>query len=150
MRVRAYKKRNSGNQPLDLNSNVRPLYSPSELTLHRASCYVMTGACSHERWAFLQALNPPPCPPESCPLQIRPPIKLRACHAGYKINKNNGGFASYFFRKKDHGCTATPCIDVLKAISRMARSIIGAFACVSRTCLLDCLRWNGKFNFSPQ
>jgi hypothetical protein len=43
----------------------------------------MTGACSHERWAFLQALNPPPCPPKSCPLQIRPPIKLRACHAGY-------------------------------------------------------------------
>jgi hypothetical protein len=40
-------------------------------------------ACSHERWAFLQSLNPPPCPPESCPLQIRPPIKLRACHAGY-------------------------------------------------------------------
>ena len=39
VRVRAYKKRNSGNQPLDLNSNVRPLYSPSELTLHRASCY---------------------------------------------------------------------------------------------------------------
>jgi hypothetical protein len=38
VRVRAYKKRNSGNQPLDLNSNVRPLYSPSELTLHRASC----------------------------------------------------------------------------------------------------------------
>ena len=27
--------------------------------------------------------NPPPCPPKSCPLQIRPPIKLRACHAGY-------------------------------------------------------------------
>jgi hypothetical protein len=41
VRVRAYKKRNSGNQPLDLNSNVRPLYSPSELTLHRASCLVM-------------------------------------------------------------------------------------------------------------
>ena len=46
----------------------------------------MTWACSHERWAFLQALNPPPCPPESCPLQIRPPIKLRACHAGYHSN----------------------------------------------------------------
>jgi hypothetical protein len=40
VRVRAYKKRNSGNQPLDLNSNVRPLYSPSELTLHRASCFI--------------------------------------------------------------------------------------------------------------
>ena len=35
-RVRAYEKRKSGNQPLDLNSNVRQLYSPSELTLHRA------------------------------------------------------------------------------------------------------------------
>ena len=46
----------------------------------------MTGACSHERCAFLQALNPPRCPPESCPLQIRPPIKLRACHAGYCSN----------------------------------------------------------------
>ena len=40
VRVRAYKKRNNGNQPLDLNSNVRPLYSPSELTLHRASCFI--------------------------------------------------------------------------------------------------------------
>jgi hypothetical protein len=53
--------------------------------------------------------------------------------------KNNAGFASYFFRKKDHGCAATPCTDVLKVISRMARSIIGAFACVSSPCLLDCL-----------
>jgi hypothetical protein len=24
--------------------------------------------------------------PQSCPLQIRPPIKLRACHAGYRQN----------------------------------------------------------------
>jgi hypothetical protein len=30
-----------------------------------------------ERFIFLISL-----PPESCPLQIRPPIKLRACHAG--------------------------------------------------------------------
>jgi hypothetical protein len=27
---------------------------------------------------------------KSCPLQIRPPIKLRACHAGYKIAENHG------------------------------------------------------------
>jgi hypothetical protein len=37
----------------------------------------MLGTCSHERWAFLQAFTPPPCPPKPCPLQIRPPIKLR-------------------------------------------------------------------------